>query len=344
MPLSISNSNARIPDAPWGKLWLLTISIVVGLLAGWEGFWRIRGFVPSLNDDAQLWAFTRKQVEREGKDAVVLLGTSRMQLGLNVAVFTQTTGIRPVQLAMNAEVPIVPLRHLANDPSFCGTIICEMAEDWMFPETIGGKAAEWIRVYEQQTWSASVEQWLESLSQSTLVFRLPSLAPSQVWNSLLTGTGPVLSYITMLPNRSMLADYTKLDIGEHRRRREVMARESYARWPPWPPAEFRARVRQLDALIAPLYARGGLVIFVRFPTSGAIWEMENQRYPRAQYWDVLVAETRATTIHFKDYPALAHFECPDGSHLDYRDALPFTQALADLVIDLLRKHAAQAGR
>jgi hypothetical protein len=78
------------------------------------------------------------------------------------------------------------------------------------------------------------------------------------------------------------------------------------------------------------------VIFVRFPTSGVLWELEEQRYPRKDYWDVFAAESRAATVHFKDYPALARFQCPDGSHLDYRDAVPFTKALAEILAPMWR--------
>jgi len=320
------------------------MSIVVVSVTGWECFWRSRGFVPSLTDDAQLWAAARTQVGRKDKDAVVLLGTSRMQLGLNVGEFARSTGIRPVQLAMNGELPIVPLRSLVDDPSFSGVIICELSEDWMSPETVGGKAAEWIQVYEHQTWSSRLEQWLGRLTQDTFVFRLPDLAPLRVWHHLLEGTAPTPSYVKVLPDRSILADYTKLDAADQRRHREEVVRESYARQPPWPPAEFRERAHELGELIEPLRARGGAVIFVRFPTSGTLWELQNQRYPRAQYWDVLGPETGAFTIHFKDYPELARFECPDGSHLDYRDAVPFTHALGGLVVDHLRAKASERSR
>ncbi|MHC4248019.1 MAG: hypothetical protein ACYS9X_02715 [Planctomycetota bacterium] len=58
---------------------------------------------------------------------------------------------------------------------------------------------------------------------------------------------------------------------------------------------------------------------------------EEEKFPRARHWDVFAAGIPAPAIHFLDHPALAAFECPEGSHLDYRDATPFTRALARIL-------------
>ena len=36
-------------------------------------------------------------------------------------------------------------------------------------------------------------------------------------------------------------------------------------------------------------------------------------------------------IHFEDYPGLSGYDCPDGSHLDVRDARKFTRALVRIL-------------
>ncbi len=328
-------SSQTLSQTLWTKTWLLAIGLVLVCLGSWEGVWRQQGFVPSLTDDATLWAATRDQVEDHNPRAVVLVGTSRMQLGIHVEAFTKTTGIRPVQLSMNAEVPIVVLRHFAQDESFRGVIICDMMADWLYVEAVAGKAAEWIDVYTTQTWSVGIEQWLRQLIQQTLVFRLSDISPHNLWWAWEGAYWPQPSYTTLLADRSVQADYTKL---EHKWREEPIrkAREAYQQTvPPWSAEEFRERARKLDAMIAPLYERGGEVIFVRFPTSDELWQLEDARYPRARYWDVFAAQTRAKTIHFREYPALSQFDCPDGSHLDYRDTEAFTTALTELLAETL---------
>ncbi len=64
--------------------------------------------------------------------------------------------------------------------------------------------------------------------------------------------------------------------------------------------------------------------------------MHERQSPRRQFWDQFARKTRATTLHFADVPALAAFQCPDGSHLDYRDRGRFTQHLA-IALGLARR-------
>jgi len=68
-------------------------------------------------------------------------------------------------------------------------------------------------------------------------------------------------------------------------------------------------------------------VFVRLPSTGAVWELEQTYFPREFYWDVLVQNTPADTLHFRDVPEMAVLPCPDGSHLDARQAEAFTRVL-----------------
>jgi len=84
---------------------------------------------------------------------------------------------------------------------------------------------------------------------------------------------------------------------------------------------------EVKTSIAKIIARGGKVIFVRTPSSGGYWEHEPIQFPRAKYYDKLLSETGCKGIHFKDYPDMANFICPEWSHLKKEDAVLYTQAL-----------------
>ncbi|WP_417851434.1 hypothetical protein [Thalassoglobus sp.] len=88
-------------------------------------------------------------------------------------------------------------------------------------------------------------------------------------------------------------------------------------------------VKKVEEWVQQIASRGGRVVFVRFPTSGEHWVLDNSQYPKSEYWDRMAAFTSAETIHFTDVPALTQFELPDTSHLDYRDAPAFTNRLLD---------------
>ena len=78
-------------------------------------------------------------------------------------------------------------------------------------------------------------------------------------------------------------------------------------------------------------ARGGQVVFVRFPSSNPVRNAEKQAYPRELYWDRLLKETGVTGIHFEDYPELSRYVCPDWSHLSPADARTFTKDLTRII-------------
>lgn len=104
---------------------------------------------------------------------------------------------------------------------------------------------------------------------------------------------------------------------------------------PIPPDRLGDRFQEIEQDVSLIQARGGRVVFVRFPVSGEFLEMEENLFPRTQYWDAFARQTQGLTIHFQDYEKLAGFVAPDGSHLDYRDAEKFSLALAAVLTEKL---------
>lgn len=87
----------------------------------------------------------------------------------------------------------------------------------------------------------------------------------------------------------------------------------------------------VEAATRAIQARGGVVIFVRFPSCGERHAREEKSFPRVAFWDRFADRTSGRTVHFSDYPSLSGYECPDGSHLDVRDTEAFTRALAAVI-------------
>jgi len=84
-------------------------------------------------------------------------------------------------------------------------------------------------------------------------------------------------------------------------------------------------LKSVKTSIDKIKARGGQVLFVRTPSSGGYIETEDVVYPREQYWDRMLSYTETQGIHFKDYPGIANFICPEWSHLTPGDAVVFTR-------------------
>ena len=55
MPLSISSSNQRIPRAPYGRLWILALILMLVFFAVGEILLSKVGFMKSVADDKVLW-------------------------------------------------------------------------------------------------------------------------------------------------------------------------------------------------------------------------------------------------------------------------------------------------
>ena len=54
-------------------------------------------------------------------------------------------------------------------------------------------------------------------------------------------------------------------------------------------------------------------------------------FPRDKFWNRLLSFTDCPGIHFSDYPAIAHFVCPEWSHLRPQDAIVFTKHFIDIL-------------
>jgi hypothetical protein len=323
-----SNFGETPPQGYWLRTWLLAIGIVVVFLAVVELVGRGCGVVPSVSDDVHLWCLTRASVREDDPNEVVMIGASRIQLAVNTAVFAESFGRAPVQLAVNGSSCLPVLEHLSRS-RFCGIVICDVSVNIFFGgmDWHEGTAMEYVRAYESRTAVELIEARLRVFSQEHRVFGLPELGPRAIVGSLLRGKPPQASFVTRLPDRSVLADYSKIDVAAAARYREQVTREGFH-------GADESRVDQdlrvLETIIERIRSRGGRVVFLMMPVSGTIRQIENERFPRSRCWDLLVARTHAICIHYADYAQL-QFNCPEGSHLDYRDGPAFTRALVDIL-------------
>lgn len=334
MLLSISNSDDRMHQRDWGRVWLIGLLTALVFLGGWEAFWRIRGFQPTVQDDWGIWAKVRRQAVSQGDRAIILVGASRIQAGLNPDIFKKVTGKRPLVLAIDGSSPIPVMENLAEDDRITGTIICSFTPMFLGEDSDDfGRSKRWIRRYHEQKWSSRIETQLSILVEQTFVFRYTGLQPGQLWKNWRENQWPRPFYAPMRPDRYRPMDFSLADVDRVLRGRIEREMEFQETAAPLSEKLFMDKVVRIDEMIQKIESRGGRVIFVRFPSTGVVRQMEGQAWPREKYWDNLVANTRAKAIHFEDYPSLFQFDCPDGSHLDKQDAEIFTRFLAEILLE-----------
>ncbi len=335
VPSSTSNSSDRLPAGPWIRTGLLAFGLVAGLLGGWDVFWRSRGFHPGFNDDAVLWSHSRRQVEADDPGEIVLIGASRIKIGIDLRIFAEVFGRKPVQLAIDGCLCVPVLKHLADCEDFRGTVVADVWPTAFYKsDPAPGGAAAPVRYYEKSTFSQSIEELLQLQMQRVLTFRLPDLSFKQLRKAHGDHKWPTPRHVRLFYDRSQKADYTLIktfDLPMYVERETPPEGDPASK----SPEDWLAMVRDIQKMVASIQSRGGQVVFAFIPSSDSTRQWEEDNWPRYKYWDVLAKNTTALTIHPDDYRSLGVFHCPDGSHLDFRDVPGFTRAFSRVLKDVL---------
>lgn len=345
MLLSTSNSKARAPRGAWGRIWILTLALAITGAVGAELGLRRFGYEPSLTDSPEVWALFRASVYPRfpGEKVIVLIGGSRIQLDVDRSLMEKELGdYRVVQLAIDGSSALPVLYDLARDTAFVGSVLASFRVADLVRET--GRASEYVDHFHRSRGNLNdvLNSRMRLAGESRFVVRGAQFRFLHFFQQLLSRRRlPEPPYIRMLPDRSIRADYTRLDVEDHRRERLARAALAQEEWESAgiPEDSLSSGAAHLARAVEEIQRRGGQVALIRFPVGEELWRMQDQVWPRARYWDALEARTDAITLHFKEAPALDAFPLPDESHLDFRDAPAFTRSL----LEALRRRGFPAG-
>lgn len=344
---SSSDFQRAIPKQPWRGVTVAVIVAIFIAVTAWEVYCRSLGYAPTLNNTTDLWAEARRRVEPE---SIVILGDSRAWFDVDLDEIERGLGRRPVQLAGPGACPYPSLEDLANDETFHGTIICSILPRIYFappgspPMERGQKA---VQRYHGQTWAQRVSHELSiPIERSFAFLKQDDLTLEALLQELPIPDRPYALVPPPLPPY-----FCSVDRERRARMVEQCARPGplqdkvRRRWarlftPPPPPSyiptekflagmkkAIESRYIDTKTCVDKLRARGGKIVFVRFPVSGPLKELEDKNTPRAQTWDPLVQQTGVPGIYFEDFPELNSFDCPEWSHLSAADSVQFTKRL-----------------
>lgn len=353
MPSSISSSERRLPSVPW--LAMLAAGVAIFLMGAvlLEARLEALGYRPTALDSRQRWQQERTRAAELGEHALILVGASRFQLGIDLDVLRRETGLEPVQLALDGSAGEPVLTGLADDPRVRGTILFDYYDHAVGAR--GGVAEEMEQAYGRgisypDLWrqpAAFIEGRLTTWAHERLRAYADGADPLTSLHRRALPAVPARQYLITRPDRSRLADYTLVDMPEFYYRRvartlgeDVDVRSPHARSDlahrisrlmPAEDTGFAEAARRVGGDVARIRARGGRVIFVAMPSSGMVREIEMRRYPRERFWTRFLMEVGAPGIHAAQEGPLGEHACPDGSHLDLRERGPFTRSLAAIL-------------
>jgi hypothetical protein len=284
------------------------------------------GVHPSWSVGAESWCVEALALEPDG---IAILGTSRILSGVEPDELSRLTGRRARQLAINATSMLPILEWLAAQPDFAGTVVAEVTPYLEFRAGFEGHttAERFLRDLEdfRRSPGRRVDSQLSRFLQTRLACRSPGfhlLAPYRDRH------GPGIRRLKSLTVEATRFTRLEFEAGDE-------PAEGHDAGPtmgvPAGKAELDRLINRFASAARAIQERGGRVVFLCMPSGGKVEEREERVFPRKDYWERLAAATTAEAIHSSDMPTLAAFPCPDGEHLDYRDALRFTRALAEVL-------------
>lgn len=369
MPSSTSSSDSRwgaeaarrgapapasrsVPDAPWGRIAVLFLVLLLAGLGAWEGYWRSVGFEPAYRNSDGLWAIWRRAVDRADDRTTVIIGSSRAMFDINLDTWEQLTGRRPIQLALEGTNPRPVLKHLAEESAFAGLLVVGVTPPLFFTPGFGHRESV-LEHYPTESPSQWLGQRISMLVEPYLAFYnfdaalFTVLKRQDFWPARAEFQPPPREVrrlgSMMIDRREKLWDRIETDAAYGALMREIWVDYLAARRELPPPevieAGFRALIAEVRGHVEAIRARGGEVVFIRLPSTGRFREIEGLGFPRATHWDVLLREVNAAGVHFEDHPELADVSVPEWSHVSDRD----TDRLTRVFVAALREQLAARG-
>src|SRR5215216_2284110 len=337
-----------IPPAPWRGIAVVTSVVVIAATAAWELYCRSVGYGPTLNDNEDLWTLRRRIVAPE---SIVVIGDSRALFDVDLDEFQKGLGKRPIQLAMGGSTVWPVLADLADNKNFHGTIICSVVPHLFFAPPGSppmDRADKGIKRFHDQTPAQRASEHLAMPLEEHVAFLKPDdLSLEALLNQLPIPNRPGALVSPRFP------PYFQTEDRERRARMwekcaepgSELAKQIQQIWIPLftPPAAptyipkdvffaqvsegIKKRFADVTTAVEKIRSRGGKIVFVRFPNSGRLKELEDRITPREKTWKPLLTMTGAPGIYYSDFPELSGFNCPEWSHLSAGDSVEFSKRL-----------------
>lgn len=329
-----------------------TLVLTLGLLGAWECGLRYAG-VDVIDGEDSSWVL-RSRYERaksHGKDAVVLLGSSRILFDVSSATLARELGVASdacANLGLRASSPLPGLDAVAHDEGFNGVLVVEVFPSTVFGNSKHGKGQLIADQIDPRFAYAQIEAELLKASARNFAFLNGSARPLEGLAALqlvIRGKGELHQFGSLhswnspdderwVPLEVEGASQEALQGNERyfARFESVMGSERGS-------LELGELLDWLDSRAEEIRSRGGMVVFVYPPISGSVRAAVDARFPRSTNWDRLAQRFGENALHFDDFTQTRGLRCPEGSHLDKANALEYSKWLGQTV-HRLRNRAA----
>lgn len=324
-------------------LWVMLGATLLGV-AGWETWARSQGLEPGYYHDSDaLWAIQRRAAST-AENPLVIVGSSRAFFDIDLNVWEEVSGERPIQLCIEGTDPRPFLSHLANDPAFNGRVIVGVTPPLFF--TGYAERKNTLAYYRDETPSQRLSKRLDMFLEPLFAFHGAGQRDLRLFQLLRRMD---LSNREGVPPPSMdIRDISDSDADRNSWLWRPVAEDpalneaTKARWehliksapkppPDAPPFDVPGFMASVAPDLAKIRERGGDVVFLRCPSDGFFAGVEAQAFPRALFWDQITPLLGAGSVHYADHPGLREVRIPEWSHIHADDREFFTRTLVPLI-------------
>ncbi|HEV3224278.1 MAG TPA: hypothetical protein VGZ90_15455 [Puia sp.] len=322
----------------------LAIILSILVMVSWEIHLRNQGNKIYYDDNEAMWAHYRGMVYEPSDKSTVFLGSSRIKFDLDIPTWQNITGNHVIQLANVGSDPVPYLMDLADDKKFKGTLVVDVTEGLFFsdfsPEDVATdkKINYFKKITPTQRFSFRVNHVLES---QFVFLDQDRYSINSMMDELPLAHRPGIKPEPDFPDDFGVVDFNRQSYMTPRFVADTSLQNRVkAIWvclgrvmaaPTSSAGKLDSFFNVIKVATDKIKSRGGHVLFLRTPSSGPMLENEKKGYPRAKYWDRLLAVTGCPGIYYADYPTLSNFVCPEWSHLKPEDAKIYTKELIKIL-------------
>ena len=332
----------EIPDTRLGAAGWLAIAVVAAATVAWELQMRALGLVAGdLDDSKASWSVERQKIADGRHDGVAIVGGSRILFDTHIDGWEELTGRRPIQLALAGMSGQRFLADLANSSEFAGLVLIDVTPAQFFREGLGNPEFEGVlEVWDQRGPAERLGHAIGVFLSRHIAFLDDQYTPFQLINQLRIPEreGVIGPYLRPWKLSESYDDrqtvlWRQIETNDWLRAHAIHV-WTFRPVPPPPNEALIAKIiADVRASVARIRARGGEVVFIRPPSTGAYYEREQLQVPRDRTWDRLLRETGTFGIHFEDYPAMQGLDLPELSHLSREAARAYTRAYVGVLVE-----------
>jgi hypothetical protein len=326
----------------WGWIFVQSFLIALFFLAGLEGVWRFHGFQPHISNSYELWADAMQRAINNRQQTIAFIGASRSMQNIHIPTLrSQLPNYIPVQLGLSMGSPIPTMKFLAESSKFNGTLVVDVMPSKFFvrPTDVDKSRADYryISIFQSQQndelrlskpWINRWERELKFFLQQNIAILSGYATPKKFVDKLILRRPVRVPFYWVTRDRMQIMDYSRIDVEKFRDSRP----ELHSRGLPLDTEELLKLIERVSGWTEQIQKRGGRVIFIRYPTQGAVRAIEVERFPDSHYWDIFATYCNAKTIDTNRYHKLNCFQKTDDDHIDSEEAPLFTTRIIEYIL------------